>query len=344
MQIGHTVTSVEKPPVWLKIAADNLFNSVKTCTDVEREHKVCLFGTLRSSKGQPEALVRENNPQFTAKKDRIIQKKGDFHFIRSIDSNLAIFTWLDSDFCQAISTFHECKTPEEEGQCYRRVKGMIEKQLRKCPQIFKDYNEWMGGVDDVDRLFSFLSTRLRGRKWWHVLFYFSLDVISIDAFTLWKLDNPDRAKSTPRRVWTAMVVDEILAEYGDRYTDSQTEVSGVASTAKIQMPKPVATTSLPIKRTAHGNPVPESACKSSKRLQGYHFPMQVKGKQGNCALCSVNCPGKDGQIRVGFYCEDCELWFHLPCFKEWHTNPTPVSQILQGQFCTRKLSCSHVTG
>eukprot|EP00961_Rhodomonas_salina_P208329 2811169-Rhodomonas_salina.1 len=69
-------------------------------------------------------------------------------------------------------------------------------------------SKWMGTINDFDRLMSFHSVKLRSIKWWHSIFYFLIDIATINGLHLWRLENAkESAKRLELHTW-------ILKKYG----------------------------------------------------------------------------------------------------------------------------------
>ena len=60
-----------------------------------------------------------------------------------------------------------------------------------CPQIIKDYNRYMGGVDLMDSSMSRLRIMMKNRKWTHRQFYHFLDMTCVNACKLHRRINKD---------------------------------------------------------------------------------------------------------------------------------------------------------
>ena len=61
----------------------------------------------------------------------------------------------------------------------RRVRGQSDRVVRECPTMFGDYNMYMVGTDLCDQRRGQYSTQRRSKKWWHCLFYFTLDILMV---------------------------------------------------------------------------------------------------------------------------------------------------------------------
>ena len=94
----------------------------------------------------------------------------------------------------------------------RRVPGQLDVLAPKCAV---EYNEWMGAVDDVDRVRVLCSTRLLSPKWYMAIFFFLLDSSLNNALTLFKIHNAQNPSGKiKRRPFFAMLCDELLVEAG----------------------------------------------------------------------------------------------------------------------------------
>ena len=93
-----------------------------------------------------------------------MKEKGEAHFI----DNILIHTWMDSKAAVSNTNCHPCALVKTTCQ----MKGLTEKVELPCQLPFMEYNLNMGAINDFDQLLSFLSVRLRCRKWWHTIFYF----------------------------------------------------------------------------------------------------------------------------------------------------------------------------
>jgi hypothetical protein len=208
----------------------------------------------------------------------------------------------------------------------RRMKGRAQPLELDCPLALAKYNQWMGAIDDFDRLMSFHSCKLRSRKWWLAIFYFLIDVASINALHLWRIENPDEAVRFPRRVWIAGLIEEILQAYGAKRGRAP-PTSAVPAPPPAEDDRPAARPGG--KGGSHrGLALASDILASDARLKERHFPAK-EYKRGNCALCYHTRSDKDGEKQVVWHCEQCQVMLHVPeCFKEWHTKKNPKSKLV----------------
>ena len=69
------------------------------------------------------------------------------------------------------------------------------KEAVLIPKIINDYNNFMGGVDVVDQHFVYYAIGCRGVKWWRRVFYHLLEMAIVNAFSIYKMNNPDIQKT-----------------------------------------------------------------------------------------------------------------------------------------------------
>ncbi|KRZ84342.1 PiggyBac transposable element-derived protein 3 [Trichinella sp. T8] len=121
------------------------------------------------------------------------------------------------------------------------------------PNIVKNYNESMGGVDTMDKLLSSYRPKMRSRKWWWNLFNNALNITVVAAWRLHcELHDADRSAMTHlafRRDITAHLL----------------------RVRPLQIPRPGPRIHLP---------------HSLQRSRGYFLQSST---QGRCAVCKKNC-------------------------------------------------------
>jgi hypothetical protein len=209
------------------------------------------------------------------------------------------------------------------------MKGRTDKVELPCPLPFAEYNMNMGAIDDFDCLLSFLSVRLRSRKWWHAIFYFLIDTATINALHLWRQHNADEAEEQSRRVWVGALIEEIIHKFGDREGCKWTE--GIEEEEVEDWNED---DERPAKKPAGRGGSHQGMARCSEvlageaRLTGRHFPWK-RLNRGICVLCYHTRKDKEGQKQVMWMCEQCKVMLHVPeCFKEWHTKKNPKSQMV----------------
>ena len=110
---------------------------------------------------------------------------------------LTSISWKDNKVVNLVSTFVGVKPLLAEHGVAVDV-PTIERWDKKnhkittipCPQIIKEYNLHMGGVDLMDSHLGRLKIVLKSRKWYIRIFYHLLDICMVNAWLLFKRANP----------------------------------------------------------------------------------------------------------------------------------------------------------
>nr|XP_037282464.1 piggyBac transposable element-derived protein 4-like [Rhipicephalus microplus] len=88
------------------------------------------------------------------------------------------YQWRDTKNVHLMSNYHE---PECRVDVQRTLPNG-KKISVECPQVVKDYNAWMGGVDKFDQKRNAYPADRRSKRWWSRIFYFILDAAIVNAF------------------------------------------------------------------------------------------------------------------------------------------------------------------
>ena len=118
-------------------------------------------------------------------------ERGDMRWER--DEDLLYVQWNDNKPVTLLSTFHDANTADV---AERRSKegGKFRKLEIKQPQVVKDYNKYMNGVDKSDQLIGKYNTLRKTNKWWKTLFLHFIDIARVNSYILFnefRKRNPD---------------------------------------------------------------------------------------------------------------------------------------------------------
>ena len=165
------------------VVMDNFFTSPK------------LLRYLKSKGITATGTVRVNRMENTPLKDmKSVQKenRGSFNVVTDSSSNIRAIRWNDNKGVNGLSTY-TCKEPMQYVKrfCYSAKKKVDIEQ----PNIIREYNKSMGGVDRIDRNIAAYIINLRSKKWWRPLFRFVIDVSVNDAFQLYRMKEVEDRKS-----------------------------------------------------------------------------------------------------------------------------------------------------
>ena len=96
----------------------------------------------------------------------------------STDGLLAV-AWRDIGKTKSMSNFHLPRVATVQ----RWERGCRERSTRPAPVMMVEYNQLMGGTDLFDQRRGNYSCQRRSKKWWHALFYFTLDTMMVSPTT-----------------------------------------------------------------------------------------------------------------------------------------------------------------
>ncbi|XP_067636126.1 piggyBac transposable element-derived protein 3-like [Eurosta solidaginis] len=106
-------------------------------------------------------------------------------------------SWKDNRVVNLVSTFVGMKpvlNPHIDNVVDQTIQRWDKKEKKvitiSCPQIIKEYNMHMGGVDLMDSHLGRLKIVLKSRKWYLRIFYHLLDICMVNAWLLFKRSNP----------------------------------------------------------------------------------------------------------------------------------------------------------
>ncbi|XP_045134450.1 piggyBac transposable element-derived protein 2-like [Portunus trituberculatus] len=107
-------------------------------------------------------------------------KRGQFDY-RSTPNGLTVYKWMDKKAVLMASNYHGI-----EATTVKRTEKDGKKAIVPCPQVVKDYNDNMGGVDKHDMLRQLYGTNRKSMKWWHRIFWGLLDMCIVNAYVVYK--------------------------------------------------------------------------------------------------------------------------------------------------------------
>ncbi|XP_013194243.2 piggyBac transposable element-derived protein 2-like [Amyelois transitella] len=159
---------------------DNFFCSLELVTYLRDNYGVFSLGTLRSN--------RLRGAQKLLKSDKYMKKngRGSFCQIVSTKRKVVIVKWFDNKAIHLASSFVDAHPLDE---VLRYNKHIRARSKVKCPQIVKQYNVHMGGVDLADMLVALYRTEFKGHRWYLVIFSQMLDICVNNAWLLYRRDH-----------------------------------------------------------------------------------------------------------------------------------------------------------
>lgn len=97
-----------------------------------------------------------------------------------------------------------------------RRKGK-EKNEVDCPESFKLYNQYMGGVDLADQKRKYYSISRKSMKWWYYLFWFLIDTTIVNSFIVMTVTHfPQPQRPQTLRDFKMKLIEQLVRDFSSR--------------------------------------------------------------------------------------------------------------------------------
>ncbi|CAK1599832.1 unnamed protein product [Parnassius mnemosyne] len=263
-----------KEPACKVIYFDNFFTSIELVYHLRNEYGIFSLGTVRPNR------LRGGDKKLPS--DNILKKRGRgaFSQITSNERKVAVVKWFDNK-CFTIASSYADAHPVDHVLRYNKDKKR--KEPVPCPNIVRQYNAHMGGVDLADMLIALYRTEMRAHRWYIPLFSQMLDICINNAWLMYR-----RETKCPKPIK--------LKEFRCAIADSLTTVDRVVHSKNTEAKKFV---------------TPENQMDMRYDQMG-HMPSFTS--KGRCKLCVK------GQTK--FICNKCQVRLCLVedrnCFYYYH--------------------------
>ena len=267
---GNVVTKLTRDLMgkFHHIFVDNFFSSIKLFQQLQKDD-IYATGTLRSNR---KLFPTELLPYVK----RGLPQRGDIKFCQNDD--MVIFLWQDTRPVLVASTAH---TPTSTSMVTRK-RGNGSTISIPSPTAIVDYNNHMGGVDIGDQYRKYYQVRMKSRKAYKYIFWFLMEICSLNAFILHRHYLTSQQKKPPTYLeFRIQLAKQLIGDYNSR------------------------------KRL--GRP-PSLAIPLPKRIPTEHFPQ--KSSRGRCRHCKNGftvwfCSSCDIRLcHTGHRDTDCFLQHH----------------------------------
>lgn len=172
--------------------------------------QICCTGTTRkNAQGIPEWLIKLKQHNCSLIWNSMLAE--------IVDSTLC-FLWQDNNAVLGLTTAHCLKNDTVEqlwkwpsptsvnAQIIRPVFGDEPFKWLHIPCTIDDYNHYMNGIDCSNQLRkNFTVHRLYEHRIWRPLWYYILDVCTVNSYLIWKGNKVDQNKWGQRRFWEALI-------------------------------------------------------------------------------------------------------------------------------------------
>jgi len=265
-----------------KVYFDNFYTSPELCSDLLKK-KTYSSGTVRTN--------REHFPKDIGPNLKVSPGSIHFQACGPLFTPLTAVRFSDKRDVWLLSTI--CGTTTELTKRQRKGgKGGQEAIL--IPKIINDYNNFMGRVDVVDQHFVYYAIGRRGVKWWRRVFYRLLEMAIVNAYTVYKINNPEISDKATHKSFRLQLVHSLCEPLLSSRIDPED------SHQSFRGRKPI---------------------KGNICLHGKHF-LYNSGTRARCRVCAkqVKSNGKHKDTKVRTYCPKCEVHLCIgKCFEIYHT-------------------------
>lgn len=268
--------SIKSKPAF--VFCDNFFSCPELFYILREEYGIFGLGTIRNNR------LRGADTVLPAEKIMKKKPRGSHAQVVCEENRLAAVRWNDNKVVTLISSYVGVDPVEKIKRYSKEAKMKIDVD---CPQIVKEYNRHMGGVDLADMLVSLYRTPFKTRRWYIGIFAQILDICINNAWLLHR-------KSCSKTGKKSMPLKDFRFEiYEGLKKKGRTEI-----TEKKK------------KRVPQANPV-----ESSRFDNVGHF--MTTTTQGRCRLCSkltsvqcIKCKVRLCFV-IGKSSRNCQLDYHI---------------------------------
>lgn len=175
---------------------DNYYTSLDLVTHLANRG-IYSHGTVRRNRVPQNKMPSETEMK---KRGRGATEEMVAH-VNGVDVSLV--QWQDNKTVSLMSSM----TGVEPMSSVRRYDRTSKKNITvSCPNIVKEYNKHMGGVDKLDSLLGRSHCKIRSRKWYFRIFYHLLDITVINAWLMFRKVHTSKMKLKDFRASVAEVM------------------------------------------------------------------------------------------------------------------------------------------
>ena len=156
-----------------KLCFDNWFCTLPLCLELKS------LGILTT------ATIRDNRIAgclLKCEKDLKKEGRGSSSYRCDANSGIVLVQWFDNK-CQLVSTY---SSPATSGTV-KRWDELSKRHIRvPCPEIVKDYNLAMGGVDLADMFIALYSSPMKTHRWYLKVLIHCVDIYKVNSWLLYR--------------------------------------------------------------------------------------------------------------------------------------------------------------
>ncbi|XP_065680710.1 piggyBac transposable element-derived protein 3-like [Hydra vulgaris] len=157
-----------------QLCLDNWFCTLSLCLKL-KEIGILTTATIRTNRIAKCPLLSE--------KDLKKQGRGSFSYKVDANSGLLLLRWFDNKCVHMTSTYCSANTSGNVKRWDQKNRKHIQVP---CPQVVKEYNTGMGGVDLSDMLISLYRIPMKTKRWYLRVLVHCMDICKINAWLLYR--------------------------------------------------------------------------------------------------------------------------------------------------------------
>lgn len=286
-----------KKPSQSTIYADNYFTSIKLVEYLKDKMGCRYVGTARVNRIGSAPLM--SNKEM----DKKTTPRGHYDYCSS--KGILALRWKDN---KNVTVLSSDVGVEPVGNVKRYDRNKKKRVEVPCPNVIKQYNGKMGGIDKSDMLTHLYKTPMRARRWYMRLFAYALDLCVCNAWILYKRDcQAMREDPMPLKQFRLDI---------SRFARCQKTLGSRITRASPDQP-------MPIPRPGYRAQLPTDQQRYDTSKQ--HLPIFVNNRQ-TCKHCST----KATIHRSRWMCSVCQIALCLSdtrnCFMPFHIPPFEAEQ------------------
>ena len=277
-----------------KIFFDNWFSTLDLCLEL-KDLDILSAATIREN--------RLAGCKLKTEKELKKEGRGSFCFQTDQNSALTVIRWYDNKCVQLVSTYLGVEAAETVKRWDQKSKTQIQVQ---CPNVVKEYNKSMGGVDLADMLIALYRCKVKTKRWPVLLIFHAIDIAKVNAWLLYRRYCNQLGISRAKQI--------SLLEFVSKLADALIKANKPPTRRSVgrpsKRPASIDFQETPKRRRAPKTGLPDQ----DSRFDGVgHWP-EHRERKNKCRSCKV------GFSRV--YCEKCQLCLCLTsrknCFRDFH--------------------------
>lgn len=186
-----------EPTLHFHLFFDNFFTSIPLIHELSNRG-LKATGTIRENRTSKCPLPTNNDFKKT--------ERGTYKSKSSRPENILVCKWNDNSVVTVASNIDKVEPVQTARRFSQQHKRYV--QINQ-PNVIKNYNANMGGVDRVDQNIGLYRTSIRGKKWYFPLIAHSLDMATQNAWQVYRYNGGDQDHLNFRRA----VVRSLLETY-----------------------------------------------------------------------------------------------------------------------------------